>query len=115
MYSTDPTGRADFIASLLALADYLARNPAIPVPLYGEVISVHADSTENGGSFQVDRIAKLLGAEVTDDTRSGGHYRAIRSFGRMTYEIVSIPETCMALHDALMSYRDSVIPDETQS
>jgi hypothetical protein len=71
---------------------------------------LHASSADDGGRAQVDRIAKLLGADVTDDTAHGGHYRADRSFGPIGYEIVAITEAYSATHGALMSYRGSVTP-----
>jgi hypothetical protein len=114
MYATDPTVRDQFIAGLRALADYLAAHPAIPVPGYSNTIHLHADSTENGGSLQVDRVARLLDAKVTDETPGGGHYHASRRFGPVNYEVVSIPEICMARHDAAMSYRACVVPDEVK-
>jgi hypothetical protein len=110
-YTTDPAEREEFIASLRAVADYLATHPAIPVPPYGHNISVHADATEYDGKQQVKRIAKLLRVKVVDETRTGGHYLAWRTFGCINYEIVSIPEANMAQYDADMSYRGCVIPD----
>jgi hypothetical protein len=41
-YSTDPGARASFIGDLRALADFLDQHPAIPVPLYGGYLSLHA-------------------------------------------------------------------------
>ena len=51
-YSTDPSARASFIGDLRALADFLDRHPAIPVPLYGECFTLHAASTDDGGRGQ---------------------------------------------------------------
>ena len=62
------------------------------MPLYGEDITLHAASTDDGGRDQVDHVACLLGATITDETASGGHYRAERAFGQITYGVVSIPE-----------------------
>ena len=78
-YSTDPSARASFIGDLRALADFLDRHPAIPVPLYGEYFTLHAASTDDGGRGQVNHVACLLGATIIDDTASGGHYRAERA------------------------------------
>ena len=54
---------------------------------------------------------RSLGAEINDETATGGHYWAVRSFGAIGYEIVAITEHYSAVHDALMSYRGSVTPD----
>jgi hypothetical protein len=110
-YSTESSERDAFIASLRALADFLDANKAVPVPRYGATIELHADSTEDGGNLQVDHLAQLLGAEVTDETATGGHYSAVRSFGLIGYEAVSIPQTCIAQYDADMSYRGCVSPE----
>ena len=111
-YTTNPAAKAKFVRSLRELADYLDRNPGIPVPKYGERLTLCANATENGGRTQVDHIARLLGADITDDTARGGHYWAARTFGGLlAYEIVSIPELAKANHRALMSYDGSVIPD----
>ena len=110
-YTTDPGGRGRFIRSLRDLADYLDRHPAIPVPTHGATVILHASSAEDGGRTQVDRIARLLGAEVYDDTADGGHYWAVRNFGPIGYEIAAITERYSALHDAVMSYRGCVTPD----
>jgi hypothetical protein len=70
------------------------------------------NSPEEGGSFQVRQAAQLLGVAVTDDTRHGGHYYADRSFGPLLYRVVSIPDTCMARHNALWSYAGAVSPED---
>ncbi len=110
-YSTDPKARASFITDLRALADFLDRHPAVPVPLYGEDFTLHAASTDDGGRDQVNHVARLLGATITDDTASGGHYRAERAFGQITYGVVSISKAHMAAFDALTSYHGCVSPD----
>jgi hypothetical protein len=109
-FSTDPDYRAQFITGFLALADYLAGNPAIPVPDYGDSICVFADPAEDGGTDQVRQIAALLGGSLHDELASGGHFKTGRSFGPLRYQVISIPQTAMAQHNALMSYRDSVTP-----
>jgi len=110
--STDPATRAQFIAGLRDLADYLAANPAIPIPAYGDQITVNVNSTEDGGCFQVRQAARLLAAAVTDQTRGGGHFYTERSFGPLTYHVVAIPDSCMARHQALWSYAGSVDPGD---
>ena len=95
-YSTDPSARASFIGDLRALADFLA---------------LHAASTDDGGRDQVNHVACLLGATITDEIASGGHYRAERAFGQITYSVVSIPEAHMAAYHALNSYDGCVSPD----
>ena len=88
-FTTEPADRSAFIGALLELASYLGSHPAVPVPLYSEYHTLHADSIEDGGKSQVDHIARLL--DVTAYTTSGGHYLAVREFGQISYQAVSIP------------------------
>src|SRR5215470_9382133 len=110
-HTTDPQARDQFIAGLRNLADYLAANPAIPVPLHGDQILVHVNSPEEGGCYQVRQAARSLGTTVTDETRGGGHFYTERSFGPLAFRVVSIPEVCIARHEAVWSYTGSVIPN----
>ena len=110
-YTTDPGAQGKFIRSLRELADYLDRHLTIPVPKSGATVLLHASAAENGGRAQVDHIARLLGASITDDTPNGGHYSAVRTFGVIGYEIVAITEHYSAAHRALMSYRGCITPD----
>ena len=72
---------------------------------------LHASSADYGGRAQVDHIARLLGADISDDTAHGGHYWAVRHFGPIGYEIVAISDTAMARHRAARSYHGCVTPD----
>ncbi|MGH3177767.1 MAG: hypothetical protein ACRDPF_28310 [Streptosporangiaceae bacterium] len=91
-YTTDPGAKGRFIRALRELADYLDRNPAIPVPKTGETVTLHASPIGSGGRAQVDHIAKLLGTGIRDETARGGHYWAVRQFGPIGYEIVAISD-----------------------
>jgi hypothetical protein len=110
-YTTDPKTRAEFITSLRAMAEFLDRNPAVPVPARGADVLLSTDSYEDGGKAQVDNVARLLGATVVDDTAHDGHYVAGRMFGCLAYRVVSIPALSMAKHYADMSYSGCVTPD----
>jgi len=67
--------------------------------------------SDAAGRAEVDRFAALLGVTPADDTASGGHYIAAKTFGRITYQYVHIP-ACRAVHEAWASYSSSVIPDD---
>jgi hypothetical protein len=110
LYSTDPETRLRFITALRELASFLDGHPAVPVPALGAEITLHANSTDDGGKAQVSHIACTLGATITDETTIGGHYRATRQFGPIRYAVVSIPMSCMARHYALSSYDGCVTP-----
>jgi hypothetical protein len=109
---SDPDTRIRFISDLRQLADLLDANPGLPVPAYGHSITVHADSTDNGGRAQVDSVAAHLGMHVRDDTARGGHYVTGRDFGALSYRVIAIPEAAMQRHLALYTYTDCVAPDE---
>ena len=98
----DLFARAQTIAGLRTLADFLEANPAVPVYEYGWEVTVHAEGTDAQEVAEVDRVAALLG--VTPVRSPGGHYIASKVFGRITYRIVHIPARRMAAHNALMSY-----------
>jgi hypothetical protein len=100
----DLFARTQTIAGLRALADFLEDHPAVPVHEYGWQFSVHADGTDEQEADEVDRIADLLGVTPVDDRPRGGHYVAAKTFGRITYRVVHIPERRMTAHNALMSY-----------
>ena len=110
-YSTDPGIRERFIAALRQVADYLATHPAMPVPRFGEDITLHAASTGDGGTAQVDHLARLLGARISDDRASSGHYTATREFGPLTVRVVAISDAQMARRHAHLSYDGCVTPD----
>jgi len=67
---------------------------------------------ESGRRAEVDRVAAILGVQVRDEIADGGHYTAAKTFGRITYEIVCVPDRRRAAHQALMSYAGAITPDE---
>lgn len=115
MFSTDSDARQAFIHSLRALADYLACEPGIPVPLYGTTILLHLDGADCGGREQVDALAAQMGSLVQDDTGECGHYTTEKSFGTVAYCAVAIPDAATARYRAQDSYWGCVTPDEATS
>ncbi|GAA2136582.1 hypothetical protein [Actinomadura napierensis] len=111
----DLFARHQVITGLRKLADFLEANPAVPVPEYGETFDVFPrDCDDTCSAALVDDVAALLGVEADDDRPLGGHYSASRSFGRITYRVVHIPDRRRRQHDAHMSYRDNIRLDEDQ-
>jgi hypothetical protein len=88
----NPVPRADVIAGLRQLADFLDDHPAIPTAPYGwdVLVSTH-EHTDQAGKASVDHIAAILGVRVDDQTGDGGHYCADRAFGPITYRAFHIP------------------------
>ena len=113
MSSTTPDDRAALIDGLLALACFLEAHPDVPVPesYHAQYISVIPDGTEDERRAAVDAAAAALGV-VAADPRGCGHYKAIRMFGPVGYEIFTISAAARARSDAQDSYRDSVRLDD---
>ncbi|MFE9107592.1 hypothetical protein [Actinomadura geliboluensis] len=123
-HPTDPTGqtapivpgdlfaRHQTIAGLRALADFLEANPAVPVNEYGHDLMISVRNMDDASAAaRVDQLAALLGVEVDDDTRRGGHYTATRAFGRISYSVVHIPQQRHREYRARDSYRNNIVPD----
>jgi hypothetical protein len=100
-YTTDPQARAAFVADLRALADFLADHGDVPVPQYETDVTVYPGGTDDDKRAEVDRIAASLGTRPADQV---GLYRAVKSFGPVTYQAVLLPEAKLAATEALMSY-----------
>jgi hypothetical protein len=111
---TDQTARARVLAGLRQLADYLDAHPDIPVPDYGwDLLAFARDKTDDTAArAETDHVAALLGVQVRDDIAAGGHYKAARSFGPVTYEFIHVTARRRALHNAYMTYADAVTPDD---
>ena len=105
-YTTDPDVRAKFIIGLLRLAEFLDVNPDVPVPLFGTTITLIADLAEHGGVEQIQVLAALLSAPFSI---SSSRAETSREFGLITYEAIANSDSAMAAHNALYSYRGSVI------
>jgi hypothetical protein len=107
--------RAKVIGGLRQLADWLDAHPGVPVCPFGWDLSIYPQHDDDEDrAAEVDRIAAVLGVDVTDQTGQGGHYIAARSFGLITYEAVYIPRRRRDACAALMSYHDCVDPDAAE-
>jgi hypothetical protein len=111
----DLFARAQLIAGLRALADYLENHPDLPVPEYGSEVTVYPDGSEAEQRAEIDRIACLLGVIPTDNTSRDGHYTAQKTFGRITYRAVYIPSRVWARHHARNSYRTNITLNDQDS
>ena len=107
------TPRDQLTAGLRQLADYLDTHPAIPVATFGWDLYVSTcGASDHDGIAAIDRIAEALGVTVDDDRATGGHYTATKTFGPVSYGAFHIPARRRAAHRALMTYYDSITPDD---
>ena len=83
--------RSRIVCGLRALADYLDRNPAVPVHEDGWDLLVFAcGQTPEGGRAEVDQVAAALGVVAAAATPDGGLYTATKAFGPITYHFTHL-------------------------
>jgi hypothetical protein len=99
--ATDPQVRAAFVDGLRALADFLASHSDVPVPPPRSEVTAYLDGTDDTKNAEVERIARCLDVPLTGRR---GLYRAVRSFGPVTYQAIAISKARIAATEALMSY-----------
>ncbi|WP_021591234.1 hypothetical protein [Actinomadura welshii] len=110
----DLFARHQTITGLRALADFLEANPGVPVKEFGAHYTVTTRSGDDAAAAAlVDQVAPLLGAEITDDRPHGGHYIASKTFGRIVYQIIHIPDRRMEEYHAHLSYSTNIRLDDT--
>ncbi|MEV4473257.1 hypothetical protein [Nonomuraea sp. NPDC049504] len=111
---TSDAHRGRFVEALRGLADFLDRNPDLPVPRYAPVrMSVHPlydtdAATEADALAEVERIAAVLGVTIRSEA---GHHIACLDFGLVAYEAVLVTQAAMDRREARNSYRDCVSTD----
>jgi hypothetical protein len=105
--------RRSLIAGLRDLADFLEGNPEVPAPRQENLMVFPPAGTDKEITAEIDRIAALAGAEISDRTADGGHYTAVRKFGRTQYEAVGILTRYRACHAAQMSYAENITIPKT--
>jgi hypothetical protein len=101
--------RAEYVAGLRALADYLEAHPDLPVPY-----RVDAWDSVTGGDAEraeVDRVAAILGEAPR--WSDGTHYEVGRAFGPVVYRTTVISPEGMARHLAAATYSGAVEPEVT--
>ncbi|MEQ4719378.1 hypothetical protein [Nonomuraea sp. B19D2] len=113
-YKPVEVDRDRLITDLHGLADFLARNPQLPVPRYGPVsIRVHARydtdaTTEDEAIAEVERIAALLGVPTRVEY---GQHVACADFGTVAYEAILVTQSWKDRRAAQDSYRDNISTD----
>ncbi|WP_131740281.1 hypothetical protein [Actinomadura roseirufa] len=112
----DLFSRHQTIAGLRALADFLEANPAVPVEEYGHTYNVWINAdTDDGGRSGIAALAAHLGEAFEDRIAHGGHCTTRKTFGRIRYSAVYIPNRRMTELKARSSYEANIILDPDQA
>ncbi|MEV0398776.1 hypothetical protein [Actinoallomurus sp. NPDC050550] len=106
-----PNHRRAVIQGLRELADELAVNRDLPVPLIIEIDYHPHGANDTEIRAEINRIAELI--NVTPETSANGeNYRAVRRFGPIQYKAVTVSAREMARWEALLTYSENVNPDD---
>ena len=92
-YYANPEERAQVIAGLRDLADFLDRNPQVPVPCFTDLFVFPPSGSDAEMFAEIDVIAGLVGTAASDADSPAGHYSAARDFGPVQYRAVAIPRS----------------------
>ena len=108
--------RTQVITGLRRLADFFADHPDVPVRSFGWSLTEFPDrnNDEQTQRAEIDRVAAILrphGGKRIDEADTGGHDRALITFGRITYELVRIPQRSREAFAARTSYERNVTLD----
>ena len=85
--------RTRLIAGLRDLADFLDRNPGVPVPRGTDLLVFPPQGSDAEMFADIDVIAGQIGVTASDVGSPAGHYSAVRCFGPVQYRAVAIPRT----------------------
>src|ERR1700733_106354 len=89
----NPEERAELIAGLRDLAEFLDQNPRIPAPRFTDLFVFPPSGSDAEMFAEIDVIAALIGTTASDADSQAGHYSAVRGFGPVQYRAVAIPHT----------------------
>lgn len=90
-YYANSEERAELIAGLRALADFLGQNSQIPAPRFADLFVFPPNGPDAEMFAAIDVIAEHFGTAASDADSPAGHYSAVRSFGPVLYRAVAIP------------------------
>jgi hypothetical protein len=92
-YYANSEERAELIAGLRDLADFLDRNPRVPAPRFTDLFVFPPPGSDAEMFAEIDAIAALIGTTSSDADSLAGHYSAVRGFGPVQYRAVAIPNS----------------------
>jgi hypothetical protein len=90
-YYANSEERADLIAGLRELAEYLDRNPDVPALRWTDLLVFPPAGSDAEMFTEIDAIASRIGATASDADSPAGHYSTAREFGPVQYRAVAIP------------------------
>jgi hypothetical protein len=91
-YYANDQDRVRLIAGLRDLAEFLDRNPQVPVPRYADLLVFPSRGTDAEMFAEVDAIAEQIGVTASQNDTPDRHYIASRYFGPVQYRAVTIPQ-----------------------
>jgi hypothetical protein len=80
-YYANSEERAELIAGLRELAEYLDQNPDVPAPCWTDLLVFPPAGSDAEMFTEIDAIASRIGATASDADSPAGHYSASRDFG----------------------------------
>jgi hypothetical protein len=83
--------RAELIAGLRDLADFLDQDPRVPAPRFTDLFVFPPSGSDAEMFAEIDVIAVLIGTTASDTGSPSGHYSAVCGFGPVQYRAVAIP------------------------
>lgn len=103
-----PDPRAELLAGLRELADFIAAHPEMPIPEYPAFTHCIGPCPDADGLAVAQQLAEVLDVEPTV---SGGHTDVKRLFRGLEYRAFYITRDRMAAHTAEQSYTRNVQVD----
>ena len=91
-YYANDEQRAQIIAGLRDIAEFLDQNPQVPAPRYADLLVFPPSGSDAEMFAEIDVIAEQIGATANAE-EPAGHYRAVRYFGPVQYRAVAIPNS----------------------
>jgi hypothetical protein len=92
-YYANSEQRAELIAGLRDLADFLDQDPQVPAPRFTDLFVFPQSGSDAEMFAEIEVIAALIGTTASDTDSPAGHYSAVLGFGPVQYRAVAIPNS----------------------
>lgn len=105
---SNDTSRADQIAAVRRMLDWLEAHPDVPVGPYSLSVRNHVLADDDvSGLASLTVIAEAAGAQVAP---GDGSFEVVVPFGHVEYTAIYVARASMSEYRALMSYSGRVTP-----